>query len=218
MLFSEAPRDVIDRIEQGAPGDFDTSTIKFKREFRDEVAAVNAWGKNAEDFLEMMRKNPGGNTLIAAATNFGNRLMGEVRTLAGQGLIEFDDDFRGLELSKWEQAFSAAGLAGANPRIKNGFLALAIQRASAMGMGEGRALSDKDVEFQLQTLGENQNDPNIVANIFNDSYKMMRNRSESRAEQHPELRAEDYSFYEPNFGQAGSRIRTWIPGQGFVEE
>ena len=117
----------------------------------------------------------GANTLVASLANIGNRLRQEIRTLVNRAGVEFED--RSIESAfnhnSYKGAFEAAGLAGESARVKNAFLALAIQRAIASGLGTGRALSDKDIENQLKTLGQNQSDPEILRLIFADDFRRL---------------------------------------------
>ena len=93
--------------------------------------------------------------------NVGNRVMNEVRTFTRAAGIEFESGEATFDINNptYKDTFKASGLAGASPRVRNGFLGLAIQRAIAFGLGTGRALSDKDVDLQLKTLGKNRRMP-----------------------------------------------------------
>ncbi len=161
------------QVEQGPPGAFGTSSQRGAQqvELETRVAAVNAFGSQAKRLLDIIEKTPGANTVTAAMTNVGNRIMNEVRTLSNSLGIEFESGGSAFDVSRYGDVFKEVGLAGANPRVKNGFLGLAIQRAIASGLGTGRALSDKDIEQQLKTLGRNQSDPDIIARIFTDSFE-----------------------------------------------
>lgn len=174
---------------------------KLQVELNDQVAAVNAFGSQAQRLLKVVRDTEGANTLTAQLANVGNRIRNEVKTFANTFKVEFESGENAFNPEKYEGVFSAAGLAGANTRVKNGYLALAIQRAIASGLGSGRALSDKDIESQLVTLGRNQSDPSIIANIFQDSFQSVsdnvRFRSEAQSLKLPEIK-------EFDFGASGS--------------
>ena len=204
MLFTGPTRQEVLNLDpediEGTP----TQIGKHKLEFGQKVAAVNAWGQGGLDLLNFMRENPGANTVTAGLLNLGNRLMGEVRAMKSNGVFDVSDDFRGFEVGLWEDVFEASGLAGANPRVQNGFLALAIQRAAAAGLGTGKALSDRDVELQLITLGANQNDPEIIAGIFQDSFKSLSNNI--RAEQGQFNYLSKFTIDDIDFGAGSASV------------
>jgi len=220
--FSTADR--MQQVMSGTPAEWGTESQQGSHiiEFGKKLGSIDAWGTTGTEFVEMLMENPGANTTVATLANFGNKLWNEVKALKQQGVYEFADDFRGTDIKLWEDVFSANGLAGANARVKRGFLALAIQGAAAQGMGTGRALSDRDVEQQLQTLGASQSDPRIIGNIFADSYKSMINGVQSEAKQFPYLQEKfdsgEWSINEYDFGASRPRVRTYIPGQGLIEE
>lgn len=202
----ELSRSKIDRrqqVEQGPPGSFGTESQlgALQIDLNDQVAAVNAFGSQAQRLLKVVRDTEGANTLTAQLANVGNRIRNEVKTFANTFKVDFESGEDAFNPEKYEGVFSAAGLAGANTRVKNGYLALAIQRAIASGLGSGRALSDKDIESQLVTLGRNQSDPSIIANIFQDSFQSVsdnvRFRSEAQSLKLPEIK-------EFDFGASGS--------------
>ncbi len=166
----------VQRIEQGAPGAFSTDAQlgKLQIDINEQVAAINSFGAGAQQLLEIVGEG-GANTLTASLANIGNRLRQEIRTLVNRAGVKFEDRSvaSAFDHNSFKGAFDAAGLAGENARIKNAFLALAIQRAIASGLGTGRALSDKDIENQLKTLGQNQSDPGILRRIFQDDFRRL---------------------------------------------
>lgn len=166
----------VQRIEQGAPGAFGTETQlgALQVDINEQAAAINSFGFSANQLLEIVGEG-GANTLTASLANIGNRLRQEVRTLVNRAGVQFKDRSvaSAFEQNNFKGAFEAAGLAGESARVKNAFLALAIQRAIASGLGSGRALSDKDIENQLQTLGRNQSDPEILRRIFIDDFQRL---------------------------------------------
>lgn len=161
-----------------------TPTQRGKRqiELNDQVAAVNAFGSQAERLLETIEETEGANTVVAALANVGNRIRQEVMTLSDQFGVEFEAGMDAFNPDRYEGVFSAHGLAGANPRVKNGFLGLAIQRAMAAGLGTGRALSDTDIAQQLDTLAANQSDPQIIRAVFADSFRNLSDQVRFSAE------------------------------------
>jgi hypothetical protein len=149
--------------------------------------------------MEILRSTDGANTLVAQMANIGNRLKNEVAALSKTLNTEFEAGDNAFNLEHYKDTFEAAGLAGQSPRVKNGFLALAIQKAMASGLGAGRALSDFDIKQQLLTLGENQSDPDIIAQMFNDSMASLKANVKNKAEAHglaaPVIR--DFNFGGP---------------------
>ena len=220
--FSTADR--MQKLMSGTPEEWGTNSQQGSHiiDFGKKLGSIDSWGKTGTEFVGMLRENPGANTTVATMANVGNRLWNEVKALKQQGVYKFADDFRGTDIKKWEGVFSANGLAGANAKVKRGFLALAIQGAAAQGMGTGRALSDKDVEQQLRTLGANQSDPEIIAGVFSDSYQSMINGVQSEAQNFPYLQKKfddgEWSINEYDFGASKPKVRTYVPGQGFVEQ
>ena len=174
----------IERREEGGPGSFggmtDAALSRQQEAINDQVAAMNTFARGTERLLGILYETPGANTLTARVANVGNRAMQEVKAIGAELGVYIVDENNvrlgevGWDIAHYEDIFNATGLAEANPRIKNGFLAMAIQRAMASGLGTGRALSDYDIKNQLATLGANQSDPDIVATLFADSYMNLR--------------------------------------------
>lgn len=178
MGFVVAPS----RLEQGGAGDFDLRGQKGKLqiEINEQVAAINTFGSRANRLLPLIAQ--GGNTLVASLSNVGNRVFQEVKVLSKNFGVEFESGDEAFNTSRYSGAFSAAGLAGANPRAKAGFLGLAIQKAIASGLGTGKALSDKDIENQLISIGRNQGDPDIVRQLFTDDFNNLSDGVRFRAQ------------------------------------
>lgn len=187
----------------GTPEDFrsDNQKGKLQVEINDQVGAVNAFGSQAERLLNIVRETEGANTLTAALANIGNRIKNEAKAFARTSGVEFESGTDVFNTNKFEEAFSAVGLAGANARVKNGYLALAIQKAIASGLGSGRALSDKDIESQLVTLGKFQSDPSIIARVFQDSFDSVSDNVTYKAEAQgldlPEIKRFDFNVNDP---------------------
>jgi hypothetical protein len=191
----------IERVEQGGPGEFGMTQSQFGKQqiaINDQVAAMNTFAKGTERLLGIMRENPGANTLVAQMANIGHRAITEVKTLVNSLGVEFERGDEAWNIDNYADVFKANGLAGASPRIKNGFLAMAIQRAMGSGLGTGRALSDYDIKNQLATLGANQSNPDIVATIFADSYMNLRDYTISKYEPYKnELKLPE--LYQPGY-------------------
>ena len=191
----------IERVEQGGPGEFGLTDAQYSKQqvaINDQVAAMNTFARGTERLLGIMRENPGANTLVAQMANIGTRAVTEVRTLANTMGVTFERGEDAWNPDNYNEVFNAVGLAEASPRIKNGFLAMAIQRAMGSGLGTGRALSDYDIKNQLATLGANQSNPDIVATIFADSYMNLQDYTYSKYEPYKgELKLPD--IYQPNY-------------------
>lgn len=182
-LFPTGAASQVQRQETGAPGDFSKSTQdRLQSGLNEQVAAVNAFGSQADRLLDIMDKAEGANTLTAALANIGNRVIQEAQTLSREFGVEFQQGSAAFDAGSYDGVFQASGLAGASARVKNGFLGLAIQRAMAAGLGTGRALSNEDIAQQLRTLGNNQSDPNIVRLIFTDSFNNLNDTIRFKAE------------------------------------
>jgi len=162
----------IEQFERRAPFGTPVQLGKLQIDINEQAAAVNSFGAAGQQLLEIVGEG-GANTLTAGLANVGNRLRQEVRTLASRAGVEFESGSKAFDQNNFKGAFQAGGLAGENARVKNAFLALAIQRAIASGLGSGRALSDKDISNQLETLGQNQSDPLILRQIFIDDFRRL---------------------------------------------
>jgi hypothetical protein len=208
-VFVAGPVSQVQRQETGGPNSFGRQDHAVQIKLNEQVAALDTFAKIADRTLGLINANPGANTLTAGLMNLGNRAVQEIKTLSrevfdrgnftiisgdtGETITE-----RGWDISHYEDVFSASGLAGVNPRIKNAFLSLAIQRAMASGLGTGRALSDYDIKNQLKTLGDNQSDPNIVRDVFSDSYHNILDYTESMANANPNISIQS-ELYTPSF-------------------
>lgn len=168
------------RLEQDTAGAFSGQRGKLQIEINEQVAAINTFGSRANRLLPLIAE--GGNTLVASLSNVGNRVFQEVKALSRSFGIDFESGDDAFNVSRYDGAFSAAGLAGASPRAKAGFLGLAIQKAIASGLGTGKALSDKDIENQLISIGKNQADPDIVRQLFIDDFNNLSDGVRFRAQ------------------------------------
>ena len=182
-LFPTGAASQVQRRETGPPGTFSKPVLdRLQSGLNEQVAAVNAFGAQAERLLGILDKAEGANTLTAALTNVGNRVIQEVRTISREFGVEFEQGPAAFDANSYNGVFQATGLAGASARVKNGFLGLAIQRAMAAGLGTGRALSNEDIAQQLRTLGNNQGDPQIIRLIFADSFNNLNDTIRFKAE------------------------------------
>lgn len=162
--------------ETGGPGSATLTRSqegKAQSELNAQAAALNSYSARAQRLLDIIGTG-GANTLTAQLANVGNRLRNEARTMAREFGVEFESGAGAFDPNRFQGAFEAAGLAGQSARVRNAFLGLAIQRAIASGLGTGRALSDRDIESQLRTLGQNQSDPEILRRILADDFANLR--------------------------------------------
>lgn len=166
----------IQRQETGPPGSMTGPQVgAVQKEIGDQVAAFNTFAKGTEYLLRQVNETPGANTLTAQLMNVGNRVVQEVKALTTAFGTKYEVGAeKAWDIAHYEDVFASMGMAGANPRVKSGFLAMAIQKAMASGLGTGRALSDYDIKNQLNTLGANQSDPRIIAGVFSDAYEYLR--------------------------------------------
>ena len=217
--LARGPRSIVQRQETGPPGSFGTDSQKGAAQIaiNTRAGAVNTFGDMAQRQMQIFEDTPGANTLTAKMANVGNRVMNEARAFSSQFGVEFESGPAAFDPANYADTFEAAGLAGQSPRVKNGFLALAIQRAMAAGLGSGRALSDKDIEQQLQTLGRNQADPNIIRQVFDDSMSNLidsvNNEAQAQGLTVPEIRRPDFGV---NVNQRENELGDFQEGQTAV--
>ena len=188
------------QVQTSNPSDFPGTPSQIGAQqtaLNNQAAAVNAYVTQSERLLKTMMETPGANTLTASLANIGSRLLDEVKTASSVLGVEFEQGNDAFNTNNYEDMFNSLGLAGESPRVKNGFLSLAIQRAMASGLGTGRALSNEDIRQQLNTLGSNQSDPAIVRSIFEDSYRNLADQIRFKAQSDSRLRLPE--IRQPNY-------------------
>lgn len=128
-------------------------------ESRERLVSIQNMARRALSLIDIVEK---GGADVLATSGFLSQLKSGFDAQAKSIAKKF-----GLSLNT--ESFDFPGLSedAVNARlIKSAVLDLAIMKAQAIGLGSGRALSDKDIQQQINTLSGGFGDPNVViANI-----------------------------------------------------
>ncbi len=128
-------------------------------ESREQLVSIQNMSRRALGLIDMVQK---GGADVLATSGFLSQLKSGFDAQAKSVAKKF-----GLSLNIESFDFPGLNEDAVNARlIKSAVLDLAIMKAQAIGLGSGRALSDKDIQQQINTLSGGFGDPNVViANI-----------------------------------------------------
>ena len=159
----------IQRIETGAPGGFTKTTFT---KFKDRVAKFNTLSRSAEELINKLQESPDAATTVGLLAGFGNRIKTESIALARQAGLKIDSIDEGL--ARFGGVLDAGGLAGKAKVFRTGVLSVALQFAGVSGLGQGRALTDKDVERAIGLVTGGSVDPIIIADTLTSGLQFLR--------------------------------------------
>lgn len=126
---------------------------------RERLVSIQNMARRALSLIDVVEK---GGADVLATSGFLSQLKSGFDAQAKSIAKKF-----GLSLNTESFDFPGLNEDAVNARlIKSAVLDLAIMKAQAIGLGSGRALSDKDIQQQINTLSGGFGDPNVViANI-----------------------------------------------------
>lgn len=136
------------KVEQGKPGEFD----KLAVENRKQLSAIKNIARRGRELINRVNKEGGD---ILGASGFLSQISAGLKAQVPSIAKKF-----GLSINV--EAFDWPTLVDDSPNariLKSAILDLAIMKAQAIGLGTGRALSDKDVQQQINTIGGSWGDP-----------------------------------------------------------
>jgi len=115
--------------------------------------------KSAESLKRDVRNDP---RALTSMSEFAKRLRGLGNELRTAATVAFGLKFEPGAIEKVLESSELAKLSAGNARLKTLFLGLAVGFAGATGLGQGRALTDKDLRLALESVGANTSDPIAV--------------------------------------------------------
>jgi len=124
---------------------------------------------SANNLIDFITENPSANTWTAAGFSVANSLLAE-----STAAISAANPKVKTKISDYSNVFSDLGIV--NDQLKTGILGLALQYAAASGLGENRALTDKDVERAIEAIGASKSDPNSIKLILTARKKELEDR------------------------------------------
>ncbi|MCH8828222.1 MAG: hypothetical protein IID45_01460 [Planctomycetes bacterium] len=155
------PRDPTPKqIEQGKPGAFSDIARKFDK----QLVAVSNLFRRGRDIIGLVEQ---GGADVIGTSGFMSRIVSafgvQSKSIAKKLGLSFNTesyDFSGVDsLSVSEDAADAR-------IIKSAILDMAILKAQTLGLGTGRALSDKDIQNQIDTISDSLGDDKaFIANL-----------------------------------------------------
>ena len=120
-------------------------------EFQNRTVAARRFAKLSNSVLKGVEKRAGQIGVVGAITRMGD----ELQSIASNVSTEFGVDVS--EVSENIEDYNLGGLANASAEFQTNMFSLALIFASASGLGEGRALTDKDVQRAIDAIGGGTN-------------------------------------------------------------
>lgn len=143
-------------------GDINATTAnKWEQQIAQREGAINGFTEIARDMAERLRDDPDIRTMPGRAGAFFNEVATDFSVLAKTVAGQFN---REIPEHLWnpDNVAGLRKLGTLSAEQKTAMLSLALSYAAASGMGEGRALSNADVERALRAVGANSGDPVVV--------------------------------------------------------
>ena len=141
-------KDAPTRQETAGPGGFGISKKEIADLREAEISTKNAIA-TADDLMARMEENPDLLQTAAGAAQFASGLGSEIRTAARVAGVDIPPEI--TNIAAYEDTFAELGIK--NKIAKGLAFDLALSYAAASGLGQGRALTDKDIRLAMQRIG-----------------------------------------------------------------
>lgn len=175
--------DLLDAASMRIKADTTTTADKSKRlsAVRNQAASVKAFRSTAERLSETLQADPTVITDPAKLAGFANEAAANVRGAANLAIRAFGakvDPELGMNPEKYGVMRQ---IQTGSREVKTMILNLALAAAAAQGLGEGRDLSNADVQRAIDQMGGGSRDPAVILAGVDSAYQAMLERLESRA-------------------------------------
>jgi hypothetical protein len=140
----------------GAPGDFPLTKSQAgeaRNKFIDKTIQARKFTKLSNQVMQNIGENASQLGVVGAIARMGD----EVKSIAKNVGSEFGIETSGISKNIGDYEFGT--LAPQSAAFKTNALSLALIFASASGLGEGRALTNKDVQRAIDAIGASTNSP-----------------------------------------------------------
>lgn len=173
---------------------------KAEQALKAQVMGVNTFRSTAERLNETLMSNPTAATNPAGVSEFINNFAADIAGVSGLMV----DVFKGKidpELGRNPENYSVIRSIAADRReVKQMILDLALAYASASGLGQGRFLSNADVERAINQMGGGSRDWRVIMAGANSVYDSMLAKLASTAK----VEAGDLSVNTNDIGSPGT--------------
>ncbi|GJM17469.1 MAG: hypothetical protein DHS20C13_27960 [Thermodesulfobacteriota bacterium] len=129
-------------------------SVKERKEVKDLRVKTRRFLSQSNKVLASVKNNSKQLGVVGALARVGGEIKSTVQNFANANGIDMS------EVSRDINSYDYGDLAAESAGFKTQLFSVALLFASASGLGEGRALTDKDVQRAIDNIGGSTNDPN----------------------------------------------------------
>ena len=148
IAISAGGKAPVTRQETGSAGDFNLTKKQGEELVEAEIGTRQAIA-SANDILKKMDASPEAFQQVGSMASFVSGMASEVAGIAKASGLEIPVDV--MDITAYENDFTKLGVE--SDVAKGAMFDLALSYAAASGLGQGRALSDKDVRNAMKRIG-----------------------------------------------------------------
>ena len=144
-------------------------TQEIKDDLRNQQISTFNFISSANNIISALEENPDLNTAVAKIAGGVDDLLAESAALLRTVAPDVSTD-----IEKYKGVLDEVGLEGS--RFRSATFGLALQYAAASGLGEGRSLTDADIERAIRAIGSDRSDAAAIIGVLKDKNSEVENR------------------------------------------
>jgi len=138
---------------------------------QDKEISTRNFVNSANNVIEMLKEEENINTFVANFAGKADDLIQE-----GEALWREISPETSTNIDSYKGVFDGLGIESS--RFRSATFGLALQYAAASGLGEGRSLTDADIERAIRAIGSDRSDPEAIIAVLNDKKREIIDRFE----------------------------------------
>ena len=132
-----------------------------KEGLQDKEISTRNFVNSANNVIQMLREEEDINTFVAKFAGTADDLIQEGAALWREISPEVSTN-----IESYKGVFDGLGIESS--RFRSATFGLALQYAAASGLGEGRSLTDADIERAIRAIGSDRSDPEAIIAVLTD--------------------------------------------------